>query len=205
MKTHNTHNNSLHCGLGKKLALMTLCSLSLMANPYESNKEELDAVITTGQEVSKALLQTLGGNLKKEMEAGGPMGAAAFCTTKAYTLTESVDKKYAQEIHVKRISLKERNPANKAEGDEKAILESLDNLQKSGAVLPPYMVERVNRDTYKFYKPLVINKQVCLKCHGDIGENQKLSQYLESTYPHDKAKGYKMGDLRGAVVVTIKK
>lgn len=205
MTTHLTQQNNRHFGLGKKLALMTLCSLSLMANPYESNKEELDAVIKTGEEVSKALLQTLGGNLKKEMEAGGPMAAAAFCTTKAYTLTESVDNKYGSDIHVKRISLKERNPANKAEGDEKAILESLDNLQKNGAVLPPYMVERVNKDTYKFYKPLVINKQVCLKCHGDIGENPKLSQYLADTYPHDKATGYKMGDLRGAVVVTIKK
>ncbi len=205
MTTQNMHNRNLHIGLGKKMALITFCTLSLSANPYESNQEELDAVIKTGQEVSKSLLQTLGGNLKKEMKAGGPMAAAAFCTTKAYTLTESVDNQYGPDVHVKRISLKERNPANKAEGDEKAILESLDNLQKNGAVLPPYMVERVNKDTYKFYKPLVINKQVCLKCHGDIGENPKLSQYLTDTYPHDKATGYKIGDLRGAVVVTIKK
>ena len=91
------------------------------------------------------------------------------------------------------------------QGEEKVILESLDNLQKNGVVLPPYLVERVNKDTYKFYKPLLINKQVCLKCHGDIDKNQKLSQYLGKTYPHDKATGYSMGDLRGAVVVTIKK
>ncbi len=189
----------------KKLTLIALCSLSLMANPYESNKEELDSVIKTGQEVSSTLLKTLGKNLKKEMKAGGPMAAAKFCTTKAYALTASVDSKYGKDVHVKRISLKERNPANQAKGEEKAIIESLGNLQKSGVVLPPYLVERVNKDTYKFYKPLVINKQVCLKCHGDIGKNQKLSQYLKTTYPHDKATGYSMGDLRGAVVVTIKK
>lgn len=189
----------------KKTVIMTLCALSLMANPYESNKEELDSVIKSGQEVSMTLLQTLGKNLKKQMKAGGPMAAAKFCTTEAYTLTASIDEKYGKDIEVKRISLKERNPANLPQGEEKIIMESLDNLQKNGVVLPPYLVARVNKDTYKFYKPLVINKQVCLKCHGDIGKNQQLSQYLEKTYPHDKATGYSMGDLRGAVVVTIKK
>ncbi len=189
----------------KKITLIALCSLTLMANPYESNKEEMESVIKTGKEVSKTLLQTLGKNLKKHMKAGGPIAAAEFCTTKAYALTESIDAKYGKDVGVKRISLKERNPANQPKGEEKVILESLDNLQKNGVVLPPYLVERVNKDTYKFYKPLLINKQVCLKCHGDIGKNQKLSQYLGKTYPHDKATGYNMGDLRGAVVITIKK
>lgn len=188
-----------------KLTLIALCSLSLMANPYESNKEEMESVVKTGQEVSVDLLKTLGKNLKKHMKAGGPIAAAKFCTTQAYGLTESVDGKYGKDVQVKRISLKDRNPANAAVGKEKVILESLDNLQKNGVVLPPYLVERVNKDTYKFYKPLAINKQVCLKCHGDIGKNQKLSQYLTKTYPNDKATGYSMGDLRGAVVVTIKK
>lgn len=191
--------------VSKLLALTTFCSLTLMANPYESNKEEMDAVIKTGQEVSAALLQTLGGNLKKKMKAGGPIAAATFCTTEAYNLTASVDEKYGKEIHVKRISLKERNPVNKAEGDEKAVLESLETLQRNGVELPPYLVERVTKETYKFYKPLLINKQVCLKCHGDIEKNEQLSQYLKKSYPHDKATGYTFGDLRGAVVVTIKK
>lgn len=188
-----------------KLTLITLFSLSLMANPYESNKEELDSVIKTGQKVSTTLLQTLGKNLKKQMKAGGPIAAAEFCTTKAYVLTTEVDDKYGKDVQVKRVSLKERNPANQAEGAEKQILQSLENLQKNGVVLPEYLVERVNKETYRYYKPLMINKQVCLKCHGDIGKNQKLSQFLENTYPHDNATGYKMGDLRGAVVVTIKK
>ncbi len=189
----------------KILTLLALSSALLLANPYESNKEELDSVIKTGQKVSKTLLQTLGKNLKKQMKAGGPMAAAEFCTTKAYALTGSIDAKYGKDVTVKRISLKERNPANKPQGEEKVILESLDNLQKNGVILPPYLVARTNKDTYQFYKPLLINKQVCLKCHGDIAKNQKLSQYLAKTYPHDKATGYSMGDLRGAVVITVKK
>ena len=56
----------------------------------------------------------------------------------------------------------------------------------------------------KVYKPLMINKKVCLKCHGDI-TNEKLKNTIAKKYPEDKATGYKMGDIRGAVVVTIKK
>jgi len=189
----------------KKLAFITLCSAALLANPYESNQEEYDSVVKTGQEVSSALLKTLGMNLQKHMEAEGPVGAAEFCSTKAYALTADVDDQFGKDIQVKRISLKERNPANQATGREKVILQSLENLQQNGVTLPEYLVERVNKETYRYYKPLLINKQVCLKCHGDVSKNPQLSAFLQKTYPHDKATGYQYGDLRGAIVVTVKK
>ncbi len=205
MKRSESHYARPLRALGLSVAVAVLGGTLAMANPYESNSEELESVVKTGQEVSAELLKTLGSNLQAKMKAGGPMAAAEFCTTQAYGLTESVDTKFGKDIHVKRISLKERNPANGAQDDEKAVLESLDKLQKNGVVLPPYIVERVNNETYKFYKPLTINKQVCLKCHGDIAGNKPLAQYLGTTYPHDKATGYKMGDIRGAIVVTVKK
>jgi len=189
----------------RKIVLLTLSTLALLANPYESNKEELASVVKTGKEVSTTLLQTLGKNLKKEMKAKGPIAAATFCTSEAYALTEGVDKKYGEDINVKRISLQERNPANSAKGSEKKILEAMKGLSKNNVKLPEYFIERVNKDTYKYYRPLSINKKVCLKCHGNVTKNPKLANYLQKTYPHDKATGYKMGDLRGAVVVTIKK
>jgi len=206
MTTPNSTKNITKKGnTVKKSILMTLCSVVLLANPYESSKEELDSVVKTGQEVSSTLLKTLGKNLQQHMKEEGPLGAAAFCSTKAYALTANVDEQFGEDIRVKRISLKERNPANRPEGEEKAVLQSLEKLQKSGVILPEYLVERDNKETYKYYKPLTINKQVCLKCHGDIGKNQKLSEFIKKTYPHDKATGYQFGDLRGAIVVTIKK
>ena len=187
------------------LALVSLCSITLLANPYESNQETLESVLKTGKEVSSTLLKTLGKNLKKEMKSGGPMAAAHFCSSEAYILTEGVDKKFGKDISVKRISLKERNPANEATADEKKILQAMQVLQENGITLPDHFLQHLGQETYKYYKPLSINKQVCLKCHGDLSKNQKLSHYLKTTYPHDKATGYHLGDLRGAVVVTIKK
>jgi len=182
-----------------------LLGTSLLANPYTTPQEEYENIVKTGNEVSTTLIQTLGKNLKQHLKSEGPVGAATFCSTQAFPLTDKVSAQYGKEISVKRISLKERNPANAAEGSEKAILQALQQLQDNGVILPKYLVERVNDTTAKYYKPLSINKGVCLKCHGDISSNTQLSKLMKSNYPNDKATGYKMGDLRGAIVVTITK
>jgi len=70
-------------------------------------------------------------------------------------------------------------------------------------VLPSYLLEKVDATTFKYYKPITINKGVCLKCHGSL-KNGALKSAIQERYPLDKAMGYEMNDLRGAVVVTIK-
>jgi len=179
-------------------------SVLLLANPYESNEEELASVVQTGQKASSQLLKTLGSNLKKHMKAGGPMEAAEFCITNAYPLTDKLNSDLGSDVSVKRVSLKYRNPANAPREDEAVVLTAFESLQKEGVMLPPYLVKQVDKETYKYYKPLTINKGVCLKCHGVI-KNSELSAKIAKNYPHDKATGYKLGDLRGAIVVTVKK
>ncbi len=187
------------------LSAIALLGTSLLANPYTTPQEEYDSIVKTGNEVATSLIQTLGKNLKQHLQSEGPLGAAKFCSAKAFPLTDNVSTKYGKDISVKRISLNERNPANAAQGSEKAILEALQQLQNNHVILPQYVVERVDSATAKYYKPLSINKGVCLKCHGDIANNTKLANFIKSSYPNDKATGYKMGDLRGAIVVTITK
>ena len=192
------------------IALVSLSASLLLASPQgmQQNKgkgnPELKSVIQTAKQSSKLLLKTLGSNMKKNMKAGGPMQALDFCSKEAYTLTEKVNKKLPKGVSVKRISLKERNPANQAQKDEAAVLEALAKLKSANVILPKQVIEKVDAHTYKVYKPLVINKKVCLKCHGDI-QNKKLKAEIEKRYPADKATHYKMGDLRGAIVTTIKK
>jgi len=188
----------------KSVVLLSLSATLLLAGPQGKKDSELKSVVQMGKKSSKLLLQTLGKNMKKEMKAGGPMKALDFCSQEAYTLTEKVNKQLPKGVKVKRISNKYRNPANKPQGNEVTILEALEKLQSANVVLPKQIVEKVDADTYKYYKPLVINKKVCLKCHGNI-QDVELRRAIEERYPIDKATHYKMGDLRGAVVVTIKK
>lgn len=185
------------------MSLTLLSATLLLANPYQSKEENKAEVLKIGHEVSVDLLKTLGKNLKSHMKAGGPIDAAQFCSTQALSITDGISNKYGKEITVKRISLKYRSPVNKPSTQEAKVLSALQSLSDNSVELPAYLLQREG-DSIKYYKPLSINKGVCLKCHGDVG-NPKLKKYLSETYPKDRALGYSMGDLRGAVVVEIKR
>ncbi|WP_457747351.1 Tll0287-like domain-containing protein [Sulfurimonas sp.] len=188
----------------KSIALMSIATALLLAAPQGKKDAEFKGIIQMGKKSSKLLLKTLGTNMKKNMKDGGVMKALDFCSQEAYTLTEQVNKKLPKGVRVKRISSQYRNPANKPEGNEAKVLEALKTLQDANVILPRQIVEKIDTHTYKYYKPLVIKKKVCLKCHGNI-QDVELRRAIEERYPIDKATHYKMGDLRGAVVVTIKK
>lgn len=181
------------------ITFLTLSTVSLFANDTTTLQE----VVQKGQSSTKLLMETLGKNMQMHMKHGGPMEALDFCSQEAYNLTEKVNTELPAGVNVRRISLQTRNPMNAPSQDEEKVLQHLAQLQKENKALPANIVEKVGEKTYKFYKPLVITKPVCLKCHGDI-EDKKLKTEILNRYPEDKAMNYKMGDLRGAVVTTVK-
>lgn len=186
------------------ITLLTLNAALLLASPEVIQEEKLEQIVKTGDASAKVLLKTLGSNLEKHMKSGGVMDAFSFCADEAYPLTEGVNKELEKGVSVKRISLKYRNPVNAPKADEIAVLESL-NAMKASNTLPAYMVKQIDDKTFKYYKPLVIEKEACLKCHGKIMKDSELGKALEARYPLDTAINYEMNDLRGAVVVTITK
>ena len=188
----------------KHLTYISLCASLLVAAPVNKKEAELASAIELGNKGSALLLKTLGKNMKKRMGDGGVMKALDFCSNEAYTLTEKVNQQLPNGVRVKRISSKYRSPANKPSEKELAILKSFETMKELNIILPKYVVEKVDTHIYKYYKPLLINKKVCLKCHGVI-KDIDLKREIAGKYPLDSALGYKMHDLRGAVVVTIKK
>ena len=184
----------------KPIKTSLLVSLMLSSTLYA--QEVPQNIIDTGDKLSKTLLQQLGSKLKNEIKTNGLISAAKFCNSNAITLTEEVNLAQIEGQSVKRISLKERNLANTPKPDEALVLQNMQKMLEH-KTLPPYIIEKEGK-IYKYYKPLVINKSVCLKCHGDISMNKELSSFMHEYYPDDKAVGYKMGDLRGAVLVEIK-
>ncbi|MGB3961711.1 MAG: DUF3365 domain-containing protein [Sulfurimonas sp.] len=189
----------------KLLSSITFLALNttlLLASPEVTKENQLEQIIETGDKSAKVLLKTLGSNLEKHMKSGGVMDAFGFCSDEAYPLTEGVNKKLEKGVSVKRISAKYRNPANAPTTDEMAVLESFKAMQESNN-LPAYLVKQIDEKTFKYYKPLVIEKEVCLKCHGKITKDSELDKALTQRYPLDTAINYDMNNLRGAVVVTI--
>ncbi len=175
-------------------SFLTLSTLYAQENPTS---------IQTGEKLSAALIQKLGGELKSVMAAHGPVTALGFCSANAIKLTKEVSDASGG-YTLKRVSLKERNPSNGASAQEKALLKEWEALISAQQPLPPYAI-RASAGGETFYKPLVINNEACLKCHGNVDASSELGKAISAAYPKDKATGYKMGDLRGMIVVEIPK
>jgi hypothetical protein len=169
-------------------------SVLLNASPLTEEK-----AVTKGNELSGVLLQKLGGELKHQMQTSGVIGALNFCSQHALTLTDQIAKE--SNTPIKRVSLKYRNPVNKASIQETELLKEWDNLIKNNQPLPSHKVVNVSGNTTMYYKPIVINNEACLKCHGKI--DGELAKAIKAVYPEDKATDYKMGDIRGMIAIEI--
>ncbi|MBN2869756.1 MAG: DUF3365 domain-containing protein [Campylobacterales bacterium] len=180
----------------KTLIALACISSFLVAAPVSE-----EHAISKGAAASAALLQKLGGEVKTNMQANGPVKTVEFCSLNALSLTDQIAKETKTQI--KRLSLKNRNPVNAAAGEEKALLEKWEKMVQNGQSLPSHELKKTADGGMVYYKPLLINNEACLKCHGNIAEGSPLTQAIRSTYPEDKAVGYKMGDLRGMIEVKI--
>jgi len=184
-----------------KISLFPLLLVSAALFASDISQQEMQAV-QKGNAASAALLQKLGGELTAHMQNGGPIAALQFCSQNALHLTDQIAQEH--NLSIRRVSLKNRNPLNTPSAEEKSIMERWGKMQESVTPLPPYELN-TKGESVSYYKPIVINKEACLKCHGDIAENTPVFKGIKELYPEDKATGYKMGDLRGMIVVTIPK
>jgi len=150
--------------------------------------------------------KSLQSHMKKNMKKGGAIHAAKFCSERATKIEEDINAKYKKGISVKRVSLKYRNPDNAPLADEKAVLEQIEVDFNSGKKIPKMIVKQIDKKSYKVYKPIFLEKKVCLKCHGDADHRDKQAyKIIKEKYPDDKAIDYKAGDFRGAFVAKIVK
>ena len=182
------------------LPIMLLASASLLS--AATNKE-------IKQEAKSAIMKmggALKSHMKQNMKAGGPVQAAGFCLDEASGIAKKVNASYPKGVSVKRVSLKYRNPADKPTADEAKVLEQIQSDVAARKTVPKMIVKEIAKNSYKVYKPIFINKGVCLTCHGDAKtRDPEAYKLIKAKYPNDKAIGYKKGDFRGAFVVTIVK
>lgn len=160
-------------------------------NPREAVAAK--AIGQLGQEMRKKLTDSL--------QKNGPAGAITVCAKDAPIISSRIEHELG--VTVKRTSLKVRNPQNAPDPKERELLESLAADHLAGKKLPQG-VSVFPGAPNRFYK-VVIMEQVCLKCHGDTTTmNEGVRKEIGATYPDDKAIGYKAGDFRGIISVTVK-
>jgi len=165
--------------------------------------EALQANIEEGKGIIQAFMGDLKGELQKGMKEGGPVNAIGVCNTVAPHLAEAHSQMSGWQVA--RTSLKVRNPDNTPDEWERAVLNEFEARKAAGEdpmkLVKAEVVETDGRQVFRMMKAIP-TAEVCTKCHGgEIAE--PVAAKLDELYPDDQARGFRVGDLRGAF--TLKK
>jgi hypothetical protein len=153
-----------------------------------------------GRAIATETFSLLSSNLQSAIQSGGITNALPFCSLAASPLTAGMAEKHG--VTLRRITHKARNPAGKAVGVELAVLTSFETALASGSPTnpPPPLVTNLIPDQVTFFAPIVINNELCLRCHGEPGRDVSADALavIRHLYPQDEATGFRLGQLRGA-------
>ena len=159
-----------------------------------------DAMLGEARKVASELPPKLLAVLKGEIEKSGPEGAIPVCKDMAPKMGGEVFKQTGWKI--KRGSLKVRNEARAIPDDwEKAALEDFDKRAAAGE--SPAQLEKGEKigNEYRYVKALPV-QPLCLNCHGPVDQiSPAVKAVLDQHYPNDRATGYSVGQIRGAISV----
>ncbi|MCW8956222.1 MAG: DUF3365 domain-containing protein [Gammaproteobacteria bacterium] len=184
----------------RKLSFIFAFSIILSTSAFADN--QLKDRAASSKQVVQQFMKQLKGELEQAMKAGGPVKAIAVCNHKAPVIASELSAKYGWKIA--RTSLKVRNPENTADAWENEVLHKFENRKAMGEDVKPMAyfstVGKDHQQSFRFMKAIP-TAEVCLKCHGqNIAPEVKAK--LDELYPNDKARGYKLGDIRGAFTIT---
>ena len=184
------------------LLILSLGILTSSGYAGQQKDSDTEAEIARAKGTIKQFAGALQTELKTAMQAGGPVAAIGVCHTQAMPITAQVAAEHG--IQLSRVSLKNRNPANVPNDWQVAVLKDFDRQQAAGKDITKLAWSETvtvdNGQEFRFMKAIPTG-DVCLKCHGSQLAPEVV-QVLADIYPDDRATGYKVGDIRGAFVVT---
>jgi hypothetical protein len=194
---------------GKGAALLVLlagCSGLAFGSPARAEEpleRRVESALAEARVAAKELSEAIRGLLMQELKGGGLEGAVAVCSTKAQARTAEYRRTFENDI--RRVSLRRRNPANEPDAYERRVLEAFDRLPIEARPTAEHweLVREDGREALRYLKPVVANA-MCLTCHGEKAKIPAAVQAVVAReYPDDRATGFSVGDVRGAVSVRI--
>jgi len=191
--------------ISRKLVFIWLALISTTVVSGELIQRNSDAErIKAAKQVSQQFVKQLGGHLKKEMKTNGPVTAIKVCKDVAPEIANNLSLENGW--RVTRVTEKPRNALlGSTDKWESETLASFESRAAKGEhyknMAKGEIVDEAGKSYFRFMKPLEV-KPVCLKCHGsDEQIPPAVKTQLDDMYPYDQARGYKIGDLRGAISI----
>lgn len=184
-----------------KRPLIALATLSLFAVPALADEAKM---LEEARGLPAKMVPKLLEVLTTEIDRGGHAGAIAVCREKAPAMAKGLSEQTGWSI--RRVSLKNRNPKAVPDAWEKTVLEDFDRRLAAGE--NPTMLEKSevvavgDKKTFRYMKALP-TQDLCLHCHGTPDKlSPEVQAKLKELYPDDKAIGYDLKQIRGAITAS---
>jgi len=187
----------------KKSLILTLLLAGCATSGTESETAQ-PGQIEESRDVAKALAMQLGGRLKAELSANGPESAVSVCKEIAPQIAASLSKQTGWEVG--RVGTRVRNVKTGTPDawEAKALATFSERMKQGEKPDTMELAEVVTEPSGKYlrYAKAMAVQPMCLTCHGPVESiPEGVRARLQAEYPMDKATGYKVGELRGAIVV----
>jgi hypothetical protein len=192
------------------LSFLAALMILVGCRKQESTENQLTAeqkqqVEALGQAAAAKLMDTLKGELTKAMQVS-LSDAIRVCSSKGLELTDSITAGVENVTAIKRTTFKYRNPKNAPDEWEMKALKVFEEAAQKGEALPASYLQKVEQNgltIFRYYQPMKV-VPLCLNCHGDKNMlTEEVSAQLTNLYPEDRATGYKEGDFRGLIRVSV--
>lgn len=185
--------------------LNTALLVALCIVPMASAESlESDERLKEARAVSNRLISDLGQRLKTEMSTNGPVAAISVCREIAPKIASEAS--LANGWQVSRVSHRPRNTLiGVADNwEQKALKDFARRIRdgEEGETLEHFeMLDEPLERSFRYIKAIE-TKPVCLTCHGSSEQiPAPVQERLNSLYPKDRAIGFEVGELRGAVSI----
>lgn len=183
----------------RMLRLGAVMVMAVSLNAVADEAKVLDEARAVASAVPPKLLQVL----SAEIATGGLVSAVGICNEKAPQMARAASEQSGWTI--RRVSLRNRNPKAVPDAWERAALEEFDRRAAAGESVATLehsaWVEEGGRKEFRYMKALPV-QQLCVSCHGVADKMPAdVAAKLQTLYPNDKAVGYSVGEIRGAMTI----
>ena len=182
------------------LFLSTFLAVAAAADDRTAGEaQQLAQLEQQAQALARQFVGELKPQLQQAMRAGGPAGAIEVCADIAPRLADRLSAQSGWQV--KRVSLKPRN-ASRAQPDawETTVLQDFDRRQAAGEPAAGIHRGELVGGRYRYMQAQGAGA-LCLTCHG-TNLAPPVQAALQAYYPDDRATGYTLGQIRGAISLT---
>jgi Protein of unknown function (DUF3365) len=186
------------------MSALTRMGLALAGCALAAAAQAEESWVADARQLATSVPPKLLAVLTREIDQGGAVQAIGACQVQAPEMARQASE--ASGWKVRRVSLRERNPKARPDAWEQAALEDFDRRVAAGEV--PMSLEKAERvdvggvPTLRYVRALPVGP-ICVQCHGDPAQmDAGLKAKLATLYPHDRATGYSVGQIRGVITLS---